>query len=135
MFKKFGYSKYLLVVSEAQCTLKPLLYGQPYNVTIAQKNKKAFERDAYHPLRNRTSFNHQDVGTGGGCPRVNKFEQVSSDSHQISLVRGQAGGGVRSNASWVIVIWAPPPACEQTDTSENITFPILYWREVTIERT
>ena len=114
MFKKFGYNKYLLVVSGTQCTWKPLLYGQPYNVTIAQKNKKAFERDAYHPLGNRMSFGHQDVSTGGGCPRVNKFEQVCSDSHQI--VRGQAGGGlmsggrkVGSNASWVMVTWAPPP--------------------------
>ena len=29
-----------------------------------------------------------------GCPHVNKFEQVSSDGHQMSLV----GGGVRVSA-------------------------------------
>ena len=32
-----------------------------------------------------------DNGTGGGVPQVNKFEQVSSDGHQMSL----AGGGAR----------------------------------------
>ena len=26
-----------------------------------------------------------DVNTGGGCPKVNKFEQVSSLGHQMSL--------------------------------------------------
>ena len=46
-----------------------------------------------------------DVSTSGGCPQVNKFEQVSSDGHQISLagsegvpclgVRDSAGGPVQ----------------------------------------
>ena len=32
---------------------------------------------------------------GGGGPQVNKFEQVSSDDHQMSLVGGGAGAGAR----------------------------------------
>ena len=44
---------------------------------------------------------------------MNKFEQASSDGHQMSLV----GGAVRSNASWVLAIWGP--LCGQTDTHER----------------
>ena len=29
----------------------------------------------------------QDSSTGGLCPQVNKFEQLSSDDHQMSLAR------------------------------------------------
>ena len=38
------------------------------------------------------------VSMGGG-PQVNKFEQVSNDGHQVSLVEGVAGqrGGPMSN--------------------------------------
>ena len=73
----------------------------------------------YRPLTHRT-----DVSTGSGCPQVNKFEQVSSLGHQMSLAgagqegflyRGAAGTGVgaglcmvRLNASWVMVTWEPP---------------------------
>ena len=32
-----------------------------------------------------------DVSTGGGGPQMNKFEDVSGDSHQISLAVGEAG--------------------------------------------
>ena len=63
-------------------------------------------------------------------PQVNKFKQVSSDDHQMS-VAGRRGwvpclvsageevgaiGGctVRSNTSWVMVTWKPPSSCEQT---------------------
>ena len=71
---------------------------------------------------------------------MNKFEQVSSGDQQMALAGGgvRAGGPqsdvrvagpgeacmVRSNASWVMVIWEPP---EQTDTSEKFTFPQLGW--------
>ena len=34
---------------------------------------------------------------------------------------------VRTNASWVMVTW-DPLLREQTDTTENITFPQLRWR-------
>ena len=53
---------------------------------------------------------------------MNKFEQVSSDGHQISLAgdcmsdRGQGDCTVRFNALWVIVtLGPPPPHCGQTD--------------------
>ena len=48
------------------------------------------------------------------------------------LMSGGGGQGwavpctVRSNASWVVVTWGPPG---QTDTTENIIFPQLRWRE------
>ena len=37
---------------------------------------------------------HDSVATRcqGRCPQVNKFEQVSSDSHQMPLAGGWAGG-------------------------------------------
>ena len=36
-----------------------------------------------------------DVSTGGGGPQVSKFEEVSSDGHQISLAgEARAWGGV-----------------------------------------
>ena len=73
-----------------------------------------------------------DVSTGRGCgvggPQMNKFEQVSSYGHQMSLAggwawpelgvpclmaRGAAAAGrgctVKSNASWVMVTSGPPP--------------------------
>ena len=53
--------------------------------------------------------------------KVNKFEQVASLGHQLSLAGGKAGARgvpVRSNASWVHVN-------RQTDITENITFPQL----------
>ena len=53
------------------------------------------------------------------CPEVNKFEQVSSLIHQMSLAGGSLYSEVhclegrqctmRSNASWVIVTWHPSP--------------------------
>ena len=69
---------------------------------------------------------------------MNKFEQVSSDGHQMSgrgcphvpCVEG-VGLGVpctlRFNPSWVMVTWGPPPLNRMTDTCENITFPKLHW--------
>ena len=59
-----------------------------------------------------------------GGPQVNKFEQVSSHGNQIPLVvmgLGQWGAtvhgwGIMSNSH----VESP---CEQTDMTENITFP------------
>ena len=39
---------------------------------------------------------------------------------------------MRSNASWVMVTWDPPPSFEQTDACDNITFPQLHLRTVNI---
>ena len=46
------------------------------------------------------------------------------------MPRGGAGGDlcmVRSNVSWVMVTWGPFLPCEQTDTTENMTFAQLWW--------
>ena len=89
-----------------------------------------------------------DVCTSGdGGPEMNKFKQVCSDGHQMSLTgvlkwtslnsslvmaisrwtgvggslysKSHVRGGctVRFNASWVVVTWLPPPR-GQTDTHE-----------------
>ena len=55
------------------------------------RNKKTFRKDAYRPLANFTCFGGQHqmsvlVGGWGGFFQVNKFEQVSSNGHQMSLV-------------------------------------------------
>ena len=77
---------------------------------------------------------------------MNKFKQVSSFSHQMSLavgsgprgpctgrsnvweVWGQGRGSciVRSNALWVIITLVS--SREQTDTAKNITFLQLCWQ-------
>ena len=86
---------------------------------------------------------------------MNKFEQVNSDGHQISVAggfscsisegslgvpishvwRGPGWGGVktvRSNASWAMVTWEPSRQNDrQTDMTATITFPQLCWRAVT----
>ena len=49
-------------------------------------NKKAFQLDAYSPHANRMCFSgHHQMSV----LVVNKFEQVSSDGHQMSLAEGQ----------------------------------------------
>ena len=69
---------------------------------------------------------------------MNKFEQVLSDGHQMSLAGGWGEAGrvpsparshvwwgsypVRYNASWEMVT---SPMDRQTHTSENISFPLL----------
>ena len=58
-------------------------------------------------------FNSHQMSVPVGGPQVDTFEQVSSIDHQISLARGQGSVHgvctVRSNASWGIVTWDPPP--------------------------
>ena len=71
-------------------------------------NKKAFQWDAYRPLVNRMFFSDhlmpELMGRGWG-PRVNKFKQVSSDGHQMSLAGGagfpclMSRGGGRAEGS------------------------------------
>ena len=69
-----------------------------------------------------------------GGPQVNKFEQVSSDGHQMSLARGPHVSclevcTVRSNTSWVIVTWGPLSPPEQNDRQTLVkTFPSLQFR-------
>ena len=102
-------------------------------------------KHAYCPLANRTCFSSQcRLGGGGGglyngVHQVNKFEQVSSVGHRMSLAGGRLYSGVpcpgefctvSSNASWVMVAWTLP--WTDRHTTENITFPLLRWRVVKI---
>ena len=76
-----------------------------------------FQTRKHSSRMHTTRFDHQmSVSVRGVCPQMNKFEQVSSDGHQMSKPRdpksdtweglGLGGGGctVRSNASWVMAI-------------------------------
>ena len=65
----------------------------------------------------------------GGCPEVNKFEQVSSDDHHMSL----AGGGSQYSDVPCLGVGGytvrsmhdghmRPPVIKQTDRTESITF-------------
>ena len=56
-----------------------------------------------------------------GCPRMNKFKQVSSDHHQMSLV-----GGTDHVTYTMMHLMLPTHSPEQTDACENITFPQTY---------
>ena len=41
-----------------------------------------------------------DSSTGGLCPQVNKFEQLSSDDHQMSLARRLGPGDLCLMCVW-----------------------------------
>ena len=64
------------------------------------------------------------MGAGGGGLQVNKFEQVCSDQHQISLARGGEGAlpcGLSHEAFNVTFRPTPLPVDRQTHAYENIT--------------
>ena len=81
-----------------------------------------------------------------GTPQVNTFEQAFNHTHQMSLAGGKPGSGPgggctvmykvqRSLYSEVQCIMvnghmSQLDPCKQTDTTENITFPQIYWRVV-----
>ena len=75
---------------------------------------------------------------------MNKFEQVSSDEHQMSLT-GARVESLRSDAQGVEILYSEVQFImgndhmgtlnetdRQTDITENITFPTLLWRAVII---
>ena len=76
--------------------LKLIKFGKNRRCLAEMKlltNKTAFQYDAYRPIGNRTCFSfscyHWMSLLGGRVgPQINKFEQVSSDYHQMSPVRG-----------------------------------------------
>ena len=86
-----------------------------------------------HSSRIRTA-NRTYFGIGGrGCPQVNKFGQVCSDGHQMSLVTSKgSGGGVLMSGGWLYSEDYCIMGSGHMDTSENITFPQLCWRAVII---
>ena len=73
---------------------------------------------------------------------MNKFEQVSSDGHQISLAGRPELGGVpclvsggpysEVQSTMINGHMGTPSPCEQTNLIQNITFPQLGWRSVKI---
>ena len=66
---------------------------------------------------------------------MNKFEQVSSDGHHMPLAggpisdtsEGTRAGGVQYGPMYHGYWSHRDTLCEQTDKSENITFPQLRW--------
>ena len=65
-----------------------------------------------------------DVSTSMGVigPKVNKFEQVSSDDHQMSVAVGVGlTSGIRA-VGGTHVTWRPPQTECQIDTCENLIF-------------
>ena len=76
------------------------------------------------PVRGSSFSGHHQMSLGGvGSPQMKKFEQVSSDHQQMSLLGGRYDG-----AYPMMHLFLPTP--EQTNTYENITFPQFRWREV-----
>ena len=80
---------------------------------------------------------------GAVGPLVNKFEQVSSDYHQMSLARGWVCPGVGISPGVPLPCNLSYDACDvtypylptewQTDTCENITFQqLLLWAVINI---
>ena len=72
-----------------------------------------------------TRYQYRRSGVG---PQVNKFEQVFSDDHQMSVVEREVGNYSTMDNSHMV---AP---LGQTDACENITFPQLRLRAVTKNR-
>ena len=76
-----------------------------------KENKAVFQWDA--PIVSATDATRCQHWRG--CPQANKFEQVSGLDHHMSLPG--AGGSVpvvRSNVSWVMITWSPPPDDRKT---------------------
>ena len=87
----------------------------------------------------RTYFTTRYQHLGGGCPEVNKFEQVFGDSHQMSLAEGvlrshiqggpEVGRGRRGGVLYILVQciignghMGPPHHVDRlTDTHEQFT--------------
>ena len=70
---------------------------------------------------------------------MNKFEQVPSVGHQMSLAGGpMSHGGIPCLGERIRALYSEVECimgngdmgtpCEQTDTTENITFPQIRWR-------
>ena len=77
-----------------------------------------------------------DVSTGMGVigPKVNKFEQVSSDDHQMSVAVGVGlTSGIRA-VGGTHVTWRPPQTECQIDTCENLIFVQLRLQEIITQK-
>ena len=68
-----------------------------------------------------------------GGPQMNKFEQVSSNQHQMSLAEGiqvWCPGRVPYHVTYPMMHLMSPNTCQQTDSCENITFQQLLLQAV-----
>ena len=108
---------------------------------LPQLNRTAFQEDAYRPACQPYAFQWLplDVSTSMGVigPKVNKFEQVSSDDHQdvssggcrthVWYPSGGGGGGTH-------ITWRPPQTECQIDTCENLIFVQLRLQEIITQK-
>ena len=103
------------------------------NISRFTWQKKA--SNAYHQLSSTLNASKATIcQQWWECPEVSKFEQASSDGHQLLLVK--EGGGVLVQwglgVGWGGGVLDRMPVNRmtnwQTDTTENITFPKICWR-------
>ena len=67
-------------------------------------------------------------GGWGVGPQVNKFEQVFSDDHQMSVAglmsgiwgRGRVEGYPCPEVSWVMVMWGPPNKNDRQTSAKTL---------------
>ena len=132
--------KCLLVSRSISCLNWNNQVFSTFNVTCAQKGENMKEQDwirvgCIPPAWQPYVFRPPDVCTSVG--RILKWTSwwppdANSRGLRVPCVMsGGVDGGdwtVRSNATWAMVMWGPLPY-QQTDTSENITFPQLRLHE------
>ena len=83
------------------------------------------------------------VGGGVGDPEMNKFEQLSSDDHLMSVVAGSILGPLSGVCTLPCVLshdacdvaFTPSLVDRMTETRENITFPQLLLRIIKTKKT
>ena len=83
-----------------------------------------------------TRCHYQGLGSGGSMSDVHGGARGSYVWCPGGRVRGACT--TRSNASWVMATWGPPPWTDRltdgrTNIYENITFPQLRWRALKIK--
>ena len=83
-------------------------YSLVITTFVAMVTRQHSSRMQYHPLGNSMCFSfscHNQMSRQGRVgPQINKFEQVSSDHHQMSIARGSQPG--------------PPPPTDMGDNPQ-----------------
>ena len=103
---------------------------------VTEKNNKMHSNRVHtacwHNVHATVASNQMPVLVGVG-PQVNKFVRISSLGHQLSLVQTRpVQCDPMHHGQWLHEISL---LNRITDTHENITFPQLCWRVVTIFQT
>ena len=94
-----------------------------YKSLWTHPNKTAFVCDAHRLLANlcvSMAATKCEYQLGGLGPQVNKFEQVSSDDHQISVVGGTYTPTTGHHQMSVAGGWVGPPGHHQTSVTEGV---------------